>query len=122
LKPFTKVWIWACSGDVDRLEEYYKNGGDLNERYNAFGSDHSLIAGALRNKQYKTVDYLLAVGVTFANDGERAEYADYALLSTAEKLTDYYRYHNKNLTGKQYELFEELEEIVKTLRRVKYDQ
>lgn len=57
-----ELWIAACSGDIETLREYYSNGGKENRRYNKFNTNHSLIAGAYRNNQYKTVKYLYSVG------------------------------------------------------------
>ena len=59
-----KLWAWACSGNTEKLQEYYNNGGKTNLRYTAFGEQHSLIAGAWRNGQTTTVKYLLSIGET----------------------------------------------------------
>ena len=37
------------------------------------------------------------------------------LIESAENLTNYYDYHNKNLTKKQYELFDEMKDILKDI-------
>lgn len=75
--------------------------------------------GALRNRNYDTVEYLLSKGET-VTESEREELKKYyaeKLVDAAEKLTDYFSYHNKNLTCKQYELFDDLADIVKVLKK-----
>lgn len=118
-RAFQSLWEWACCGENDRLAEYYENGGKLDLRYEAFGKFHSLIMGALRNRNYDTVEYLLSKGET-VTESEREELKKYyaeKLVDAAEKLTDYFSYHNKNLTCKQYELFDDLADIVKVLKK-----
>lgn len=67
-----KLWDAVCNGDIKILKQYYENGGEINQRYKAFGSEHSLIAGAYRNNNYATVKYLLSVGETVM-DKEKKE-------------------------------------------------
>jgi hypothetical protein len=113
------LWSAACSGEIDILKAYYENGGKVGREYFKFGISHSLIAGALRNRNYETVDYLLSVGETVSGESEQREmtaYYNQKLIDAAENLTDYFSCHNKNLTGKQYELFDELKEIIKKLK------
>lgn len=113
------LWSAACSGEIDILKAYYENGGKVGREYFKFGIAHSLIAGALRNRNYETVDYLLSVGETVSGESERREmtaYYNQKLVDAAENLTNYFSYHNKNLTVKQYELFDELKEIIKKLK------
>lgn len=113
------LWSAACSGEIDILKAYYENGGKVGREYFKFGIAHSLIAGALRNKNYETVDYLLSVGETVSGESERREmtaYYDYKLVNAAENLVNYYRCHNKNLTNKQYALFDDLAEILKIIK------
>lgn len=57
-----ELWSWACSGEIEKLKEYYDNGGSINNRYFKFGDSHSLIMGAFRNNQFDTVEYLMSVG------------------------------------------------------------
>lgn len=52
------LWTYACGGEIDKLKEYYDNGGKTNRRYNRFNVDHSLIMGALRNSELETVKFL----------------------------------------------------------------
>lgn len=59
-----ELWQDACSGNVNNLMKYFDGGGAINQRCYAFGKNHSLIAGAYRNRQYETIKYLLSVGET----------------------------------------------------------
>lgn len=63
-KSIEDLWEAACSGDIDTLKAYYKNGGEKNRRFEKFGKKHSLVAGAIRNGESETVKYLLSVGET----------------------------------------------------------
>lgn len=113
------LWSAACSGEIDILKAYYENGGKVGREYFKFGIAHSLIAGALRNGNFETVDYLLSVGETVSGESERREmtaYYDYKLVNAAENLVSHYRCNNKNLTNKQYELFDDLAEILKAVK------
>ena len=113
------LWSAACSGEIDILKAYYENGGKVGREYFKFGIAHSLIAGALRNRNYETVDYLLSVGETVSGESEQKEMTTYyknKLVNAAENLVDYYRCHNKNLTNKQYALFDDLAEILKIIK------
>ena len=67
-KGIESLWSLACSGDIDSLRDYYNNGGITNLRYNRFNTEYSLIAGALSNRQYDTIDYLLSVGETVTDE------------------------------------------------------
>lgn len=73
------IWGLVCEGD-DRLEDirYIFESGLLkpNEfRYNKFGAKHSLIMGALRNGNYKTVELLKSLGEKILKS-EVEEYKD----------------------------------------------
>ena len=60
-----ELWEAACSGNIERLKEYYRYESDIiNRRYVKFGREHSLIMGAFRNNQFETIDYLINVGET----------------------------------------------------------
>lgn len=112
-----ELWSAACSGNISVLRHYYDNGGAVNTRFTKFGKSHSLIMGAYRNQQYKTVDYLLSVGETIT-DQERPEFMPYIVkeaISAARKVTDYFAYHNKNLTNKQYYLVDDLQDELKKI-------
>lgn len=61
-EDINKLWEYACSGNTEKLKEYYENGGSINNRYFRFGESHSLIMGAFRNSQFDTVEYLMSVG------------------------------------------------------------
>ncbi len=108
------LWIAACSGDNDELEKYYENGGEINRRYSKFGKSHSLIAGAYRNGNLDTVELLQKYGET-PEEHERDELKELyyrAVMSVAEKLVNYMRYHNKNLTKKQEYLIDDLAAVM----------
>ncbi len=62
LTDINKLWEYACSGNIEKLKEYYANGGSVNNRYSKFGEDHSLLMGAFRNNQFETVEYLMSEG------------------------------------------------------------
>ena len=70
------LWRYACNGNTQRLKKYYAGGGIKNLRYKAFGTEHSLIAGAFRNRQHDTVEYLISIGET-------------VMLTEAEEFRDY---------------------------------
>lgn len=57
-----KMWEYACNGEIEALEGCYNDGCGVNNRYFRFGEYHSLIMGAFRNNQFKTVLYLLSQG------------------------------------------------------------
>ena len=97
------LWNAACSGDLTTLRNYYSGVCELNRRYHKFGSDHSLIAGAYRNGQIETVDFLLRMGETVM-DHERSELKEVyyrSLVVAAEALVEYTRNINYNLSEKQ---------------------
>ena len=62
MENIEKLWEWACSGNTEKLRNYYENGGSINNRHFAFGESHSLIMCAFRNSQFDTVEYLMSVG------------------------------------------------------------
>ena len=64
MENINNLWAMACYGSIESLMVYYRNDGKRNLRYNRFGKDHSLIMGALRNREYETVAFLLSVGET----------------------------------------------------------
>ena len=70
------LWNYACSGNLVKLKKYFENGGEVNKRYSKFNQENSLIAGAYRNKQHDTVNYLLSVGETITLE-EAEEFRDY---------------------------------------------
>ena len=61
-EDINKLWEYACSGNIEKLKNYYENGGSINNRYFRFGESHSLIMGAFRNNEFDTVEYLMSVG------------------------------------------------------------
>lgn len=62
LTDINELWEYACSGNIEKLKEYYKNGGSVNTCYFKFGEDHSLLKGSFRNNQFETVEYLMSEG------------------------------------------------------------
>lgn len=70
-KSIYELWLASCSGDMETLKEYFSNGGMLNRRYNKFGENHSLIAGAYRNGNIETVEYLLDIGESIEEDEQQ---------------------------------------------------
>lgn len=98
-----ELWIAACSGDLTTLRNYYSGVCELNRRYHKFGCDHSLIAGAYRNNQMETVDFLLDMGETIL-DHERTELKEVyyrAVVLAATRLVNYTKNINYNLSEKQ---------------------
>lgn len=57
-----ELFGYACSGNMEKLKEYYEGGGSIGNSINRFGNEHSLIMGAFRNDQFDTVEYLLGIG------------------------------------------------------------
>ena len=55
-----KIWSAVCSGDTQFLSDNKEHWYHKFVTHSAFGKEHSLIMGALRNQQYITVFYLLA--------------------------------------------------------------
>jgi hypothetical protein len=70
-KSIYELWLASCSGDIKTLKEYFSNGGMLNRRYNKFGKNHSLVAGAYRNGNIETVEYLLNIGESIEEDEQQ---------------------------------------------------
>lgn len=66
-----KLFMAACAGDMPTLKEYYSANGKKNLRYKKFGKENSLIMGAFRNNQWKTLDYLISVGATITEDEKK---------------------------------------------------
>lgn len=98
-----ELWIAACSGDLTTLRSYYSGVCEINRRYHKFGSDHSLIAGAYRNNQMETVDFLLDMGETIM-DHERKELKEVyyrAVVLAATRLVNYTKNINYNLNETQ---------------------
>lgn len=65
---FEKVFLAACNGDNDVLENYFLNGGDINFRFSKYGKKASLLAAAYRCNHLDTVEYLQSIGATLMND------------------------------------------------------
>lgn len=97
------LWNAACSGDLNTLRSYYSGACKLNRRYHKFGSDHSLIAGAYRNNQIETVDFLLDMGETVM-EHERTELKEVyyrSVVAAATRLVNYTKNINYNLSETQ---------------------
>lgn len=115
-----KLWEAACSGEIETLKAYYENGGKIGRTWLKFGSYHSLVAGAWRNGNYEVVRYLLSMGEK-PLDKEREEinlralYLD-DIITAAENVVDYFRYHNKNITKAQEWKIEELAEALQLIK------
>lgn len=57
-----RIWSAVCSGDIDTLENLSIHWKGKKVIHLGFGIKHSLIMGALRNKEYETVCYLIKNG------------------------------------------------------------
>lgn len=57
-----QLFGYACSGNTEKLKEYYESGGAIGNYIERFGRKHSLIMGAFRNDQFDTAEYLFEVG------------------------------------------------------------
>ncbi len=67
------LWTAATSNDLDYIHNHFKNGGKPNQRFNGFGTNHSLIMGAVRNGNWDMVDALKGYGETILPE-EQEEY------------------------------------------------
>lgn len=76
----------ACSGNINALEEYWNEEGDLNVTYEKFGKKHSLIMGAFRNQQYSTVDWLKNHGCELTYEEQYEIDMEYTRVKTIELL------------------------------------
>ena len=118
-----KLWEYTCSGENEKLQEYYNNGGETNRRYKAFGKFHSLIAGTYRNGNTETVLLLIDNGETIL-ESEKEEikliniYME-NLMMVIDDVIGYFDYHNKNLTKAQDWKLDELREIYRKIRNEK---
>ncbi|SHJ29372.1 hypothetical protein [Hespellia stercorisuis] len=83
-----QLFTFACSGDISGLEEYYKNGGTKNIRYQKFGTEHSLMMGAFRNCQFATMDYLKSQGETLTEAEAAALQRALGQMERAKHLAD----------------------------------
>lgn len=72
MENIEKLFTAACAGDIPTLKEHYNADGKKNLRYEKFGEENSLIMGAFRNNQWKTLDYLLSVGETITKKEREA--------------------------------------------------
>ena len=91
---FENLWTAVCCNDIEFIKNYYANGETTNKRYSSFGNNHSLIMGALRNKNYDMVDLLIQNGETLVA-GEIDEYKKLMIvnnyndnLTNIDKVTD----------------------------------
>lgn len=66
------LWTAACSGDIETLKRYYGAEENIrNIRYIKFDEEISLIMGAYRNNQWKTINYLIGVGETITDEEKK---------------------------------------------------
>lgn len=79
------LWAYACNGNIRKLEQYYSNGGEVGIKYPAFGKDHSLIMGAVRNNELETAIFLAEQGETVSAE-ELEELKNTNRLSTEDEL------------------------------------
>jgi len=82
------LWAYACNGNVRKLEQYYSNGGEVGIKYPKFGTDHSLIMGAVRNNELDAAVFLAEQGETVSKAEIRElnrKYSSDKNLTTAEK-------------------------------------
>jgi len=74
------IWTAACNGNIKFIDEYFHNGGEVNKRVNLFNVNHSLIMGALRNKDYETAALLYDYGERVTKEEEKEvqeKYSDF---------------------------------------------
>ena len=87
MKTIEQLWEASCSGDIDTLKHYYRRESDvLNRRYEAFGTEHSLIMGAFRNNQFDVVDYLISVGETITDDEKEIIQTEFKRIESMYKI------------------------------------
>lgn len=79
----------ACSGSIQVLEEYYKEGGDLNVTYSSFGSEHSLIMGAFRNQEYGTARRLKSLGCKLTKEEQHEIDLECIKIQTIQALSNF---------------------------------
>lgn len=70
VKP-EELFEMACTGNIPAIHKYKEDGRDLNVRYSSFGEEHSLIMGAFRNREYRTVEWLLSAGCTLTDKEQK---------------------------------------------------
>ena len=85
------LWNAVCSGDITTIKEYYRSGGKVNLKYPRFGTDHSLIMGAVRNKEFEAANLL-------ADYGENISHKEAKELYELEDklLKDAYKYQGRS--------------------------
>lgn len=88
LTDIDTLWEYACSGNIEKLREYYENGGSINNRYIKFGESHSLIMGAFRNNQFDTVEYLISEGEELSKKEYAEMQTEMRKLEIMQKLTE----------------------------------
>lgn len=86
------LWSWVCSNNIDKVVEYFENGGKVGLKYPRFGTNHSLIMGAVRNGNYELANILADYGEDVSHR-EAAElldlynkFSDESLDALVEKL------------------------------------
>ena len=87
-----ELWERVCKGedeDIEFIREYVQNGGDLDVRYHKFGREHSLLLGAIRNRNVDMADLLLRLGATPTVE-EGRDLAMYAIDNYKNERRKYY--------------------------------
>lgn len=82
---YDDLWAASCTGDNDRLRQIFSGSYTKPNafRYGRFGRKHSLIMGALRNRNFDTVDLLKSFGEKILKS-EVDEYKDIMAQRTYE--------------------------------------
>lgn len=68
-----ELWTAVCLNDIPTVKNYFSSGGQINQRYWKFGTNHSLIIGAVRNGYVEMVRLLRRYGETI-EEHEEDEY------------------------------------------------
>ena len=85
---YSKLWEYACNGDIEKLKKYYSEHNEINRRYCRFNKEHSLIMGALRNNQFETVEYLISVGETITDEEKEQILIELKRIDIMKKLVN----------------------------------
>ena len=65
------LWTAVCTGNINQVKKYYENGGMPNRKYPRFGTDHSLIMGAVRNRNFEMANLLADYGENVSKEEAR---------------------------------------------------
>lgn len=89
------LWDWVCSNDIAKVKNYYDNGGAVGCKYPKFGTYHSLIMGALRNRNFELANMLVDYGEDVSHKEARE------IFELEKKMP--------NLTDREYDLLANIE-------------